>query len=300
MPRFPRGAAPGPVRSWWAPRAGIHQECRARRAAGRDNSPRSWLQQPPLTPSGAGRASPPAGRCVPAPTTNRSREPGLRGGPSRQRHLLLGRLGLGLCQALLRVKDAGAWDGEPRRVRSVIEGSLQSLTGGGRSRSGGCGAARGAPSPAQASSHPLSPAGGALLPACGPAARRRAAGLWLCFPALSPHRLPSPSPTPSRSRLSLSFHDVIRWKSAMLRDWNNPALTRGAGSGARGRRRPRSLWARATRTCRVRITGVKDRTEEGECGQGGRAGGKSPGRKVQSLLQRFLTWCVVRVGRKFP
>jgi hypothetical protein len=44
---------------------------------------------------------------------------------------------------------------------------------------------------------------------------------------------PSPSPSPSPSRHSLGSHDVIQWKSAMLRNWNNPALP-GTQSG-RGR-----------------------------------------------------------------
>lgn len=119
---------------------------------------------------------------------------------------------------------------------SVIEGSVQSLTGGGRSRSGGCGAAGGEHSPARAPSHPLSPAGGALLPGLRTCSGAAGSPAPARLPSPLPHRLPSLSPSPSRSRPSLGFHDVIRWKSAMLRGRNHPALTRGTGRGGGGGR----------------------------------------------------------------
>lgn len=132
-PRFPRGAAPGLVKELvqtariWCKQRAAHWDPPempgargGHRLAKGDNCP---TQLAPLAKSGAYRASPPPESCVPAPTTHPSPEPPLRRrGPTGQRHLLLGRRGPGLCQAPLRVKGAGAWDGEPRRVRTRREG----------------------------------------------------------------------------------------------------------------------------------------------------------------------------------
>lgn len=63
-------------------------------------------------------------------------------------------------------------------------------------------------------------------------------------PALAPLHGPLPSsaplPVPLSEPYSLGSHDVIRWKSAMLRDWNNPALTRAGCAGGDGHRTTRS------------------------------------------------------------
>lgn len=68
-------------------------------------------------------------------------------------------------------------------------------------------------------------------------AHKRAAGwqatrLWLGSPALFPPLSLLPFSVPLHQQHSLGSHDVIQWKSAMLKNWNNPALTWGKAKQA--------------------------------------------------------------------
>lgn len=66
------------------------------------------------------------------------------------------------------------------------------------------------------------------------AARWQAAWLWLGSPALFPPLSLLPFSVPLHQRHSLGSHDVIQWKSAMLKNWNNPALTWGKAEQEEG------------------------------------------------------------------
>lgn len=143
-------------------------------------------------------------------------------------------------------------------------------------------------------------------PACGRAAGWRAARLWLCFPVLSliasPPLLRPPLGAGSHSASMMSSGGNLPCSKAGIIQRSRGEQGAGAEAaaeplGARTQNLPgQDNWGQG----QSRGGGVLKGGSEGECGQGGRGGGKSPGRKVRWLLQRFLTWCVVKVGRKFP
>lgn len=122
-PRFARGAAPGRVRSW-CPRRAAHWDPPGMSGAqgghwraGRDNSPAPLAPAASTHPERRLQGEPAAREWRPSTTTNPSREPRLRCGPTRQRHLLLGLLGLVL------VPSPAPGQGRRRLGRRAQEGA---------------------------------------------------------------------------------------------------------------------------------------------------------------------------------